>query len=153
MAAERLVRGVTLVGAAFFVVTGAWAFLDPSSFYARVATFPPYNRHFLHDAGAFSLGVGAALLFGLTRWPGRRVALWAAAVAAALHAGSHFADRDLGGRASDPLTLSLVAGVLVVAALLATRETEPPKEVRHDAAATPAARLRGDRSPRTTQQD
>jgi hypothetical protein len=153
MVAERFVKAVMVVGAVFLLVTGAWALADPASFYARVATFPPYNRHFLHDIGAFNLGLGAALALGLTRWPGRRVALWAVALAAAVHAGSHFADRGLGGRSSDPFVLSVIAAVLVAAALLATRRTDRPTEVTHDATASPAARLRRDRPAGTTQPD
>ena len=122
MVAERIVRGVLVAGAGFFLLIGAWALIDPASFYAQVATFPPYNRHFLHDVGAFNLGIGAALALGLTGLPGRRVALWAAAFAAVLHAGSHFADRNLGGHASDPLVLSLIAAPLVAAAILVTRQ-------------------------------
>ena len=142
-----------VVGAAFFIVIGAWALADPSSFYARVAHFPPYNRHFLHDVGAFNLGLGVALALGLTRWPGHRVALWAVAVAAVLHAGSHFADRGLGGRPGDPFTLSLIAVVLVAAALLATRTPRSDREVRHDATASPAAGLRQDHAAGSTQPD
>jgi hypothetical protein len=151
--ADRIVRGVLVAGAAFFLVTGAWALVDPASFYAKVANFPPYNRHFLHDVGAFNLGLGTALVLGLTRWPGRRVALWAAAVAAVVHAGSHFADRNLGGNSSDPFALSLIALALVAAALLATREPDRAKEVTPDATASPPAGLRGDRSAGTTQPD
>ena len=153
MVAERIVRGVLVAGAAFFLLIGAWALIDPASFYAQVATFPPYNRHFLHDVGAFNLGIGAALALGLTGLPGRRVALWAAAFAAVLHAGSHFADRNLGGHASDPLVLSLIAAALVAAAILATRTTDRAREVTRDATASPSARLPDDRSARTTQPD
>jgi len=151
--AERIVKAVLVLGAAFFAVIGVWALADPASFYAQIATYPPYNRHFLHDIGAFNLGLGAALALGLTRWSGRRVALWAAASAAVLHAGSHFADRDLGGRSSDPFTLSLFAALLVAAALLATRRTDRATEVTPDATASPAAGVRRDRSARTTQPD
>jgi hypothetical protein len=133
--AARIVGGVLVAGAAFFLVIGAWAFADPASFYAKVANFPPYNRHFLHDVGAFNLGLGTALALGLTSWPGHRVALWAAAVAAVLHAVSHFLDQALGGHSSDPLALSLIAAALVAAAILDTRRPDRPKEARRDATA------------------
>jgi hypothetical protein len=114
---ERLVRGAAIAGAALFLLPGAWAFADPASFYDAVALFPPYNRHLLHDVGAFQLGVGTALLLGVAGWSGLRVALWSAAVAAVLHAISHIVDRGLGGRDSDPLVLTLVAAVLIAAAV------------------------------------
>jgi hypothetical protein len=120
--------------AAIFLVPGAWALLAPASFYDVVALYPPYNEHFLHDLGAFQLGLGAALLVAAAGRPGRAVALWGAAVAGTLHAVAHIVDSELGGRASDPLVLSLVAAALLAAALRT--------EVRRDAHAPTARGLR-----------
>ena len=137
-----------MAGAAVVILAGAWAFVDPGSFYQRVAHFPPYNRHFLHDAGAFQLGLGTALMLGMAGWDGRRVVLWAVAVASALHAVSHIVDRDLGGRGTDPIVLSLVAAAFVVAAMLASRT----RRERTDHAATPpVVGVRADRSERAPQ--
>ena len=107
MNAERFIRAVTLAGAAVFILAGAWAFLGRGSFYERVAHFPPYNRHFLHDVGAFQLGLGTALALGLAGWDGRRVALWTVAVASVLHAASHIIDQDLDGRGTEVITSAL----------------------------------------------
>src|SRR5438132_13967113 len=116
---KGLTVAAVLVGAAFFVVTGAWAFGAPHSFFVTVAHYPPYNRHLFHDVGALSLGIGAGLLLGLTRLRGIVVGLGGGAVAAVLHAASHWMDRSQGGRTSDPWLLSLFAVVLVIAALVA----------------------------------
>jgi hypothetical protein len=144
---ERFVRGAAIAGAALFLLPGAWAFADPASFYDTVALFPPYNRHLLHDVGAFQLGLGTALVLGLAGWSGLRVALWAAAVAAVLHAISHVVDRELGGRDTDPLALTLMAAVLIVAAVASGREGRrrdatgpPPPGVRPHPAARAARR-------------
>jgi hypothetical protein len=120
--------------AALFILPGAWALLAPASFYDTIAAFPPYNEHFLHDLGAFQLGLGTALLLAAAGRPGRAVALWGAAVAGALHAVSHIVDAELGGRPSDPVVLSLVALALVAIALRT--------EVRRDADAAPSRGLR-----------
>jgi hypothetical protein len=144
---ERFVRGAAIAGAALFLLPGAWAFADPASFYDAVALFPPYNRHLLHDVGAFQLGLGTALVLGLAGWSGLRVALWAAAVAAVLHAVSHVVDRELGGRDTDPLALTLAAAVLVAAAVASGREgrrrdatAAPPMGVRSSSSSPPPRR-------------
>ena len=58
---------------------GLWAMVDPHGFYANAATYPPYSRHFIHDIGAFQIGLGSCLVAGLlvratrpTCVPGRR---------------------------------------------------------------------------------
>jgi hypothetical protein len=99
--------GLALVG------TGLWAMLAPESFYASVAVYPPYNRHFIHDIGAFNLGLGATLGFALVLGDALLVALAGNAVGALAHFVSHVVDRDLGGQASDPLVFGIVALLLV----------------------------------------
>jgi hypothetical protein len=51
--------GVISIGA------GLWAMVAPHSFYDQAATFPPYNRHFIHDIGAFQVGLGSCLIAAL----------------------------------------------------------------------------------------
>lgn len=106
----RSAPGLTIVG------IGAWAFFSPSSFYDAIATYPPFNEHMLHDAGSFLIGLGVAWLAAMRWRDGWTVALLANASAAIMHAVAHVMDRDLGGRASDPWLLSLVAVSFVVAA-------------------------------------
>ena len=146
---EVFVRVAGLAGAGLLLGFGAWAFADPASFYARVATFEPYNRHFLHDAGAFQLGLGAGLVVGMFGLGGRSAALWGAASAAAAHAISHFLDWNLGGRAADPIGLSIIAVVLVAAAALSTRTDLKPTEVSTDATSPTVPGVRQDLPPRT----
>ena len=112
------VKAVVAAAAIFHVGSGAWAFIAPRSFYDAIATFPPYNVHFLHDIGAFLLGIGVALA-GALLWPDALfVALLGGAVAASFHWVSHVLDRDHGGSASDPWTLGGFALLLVVGLVL-----------------------------------
>lgn len=117
----RIARVAAWLGGAFFVLTGAWAFAAPRSFFDTVATYPPYNEHLFHDLGAFALGVAAALVAGALRVPGLATGLLGGAVAATLHALAHWLDRDLGGRASDPPLLTLLAAVVLLGAVVAMR--------------------------------
>jgi len=105
-----------VVGAfgAFTLILGLWALIDAQSFYDEIATFPPYNRHLLHDVGAFQIGLGAALLFALVwRDDALLAVLGGAAVGATAHEIAHIWDYELGGRDSDPVSLGVIAAVLV----------------------------------------
>ena len=103
------------------IAAGMWAVLDPRGFYDGVATWPPYNVHFLHDIGAFQIGLGAALLLGLTRRRALFVVLAAVALGQSVHAVVHVLDRDLGGKPSDPIVMVLFAAFLWAGAWAARR--------------------------------
>ena len=117
-----LVKTICALSGLFLVALGVWAMADPLSFYEQLATFPPYNAHFLHDAGAFQIGLGAALLLPLVMKDVALLGLTAVGAGAALHAISHVIDRDLGGKTTDPYLLGAFALVLVVGAVLRARE-------------------------------
>jgi hypothetical protein len=120
MIAPRLARIAGWAGVVFALGSGVWAFAAPHSFYDNVATFEPYNRHFLHDIGAFTIGLGAVMLFALvTRWDALRVALAGLAVASVVHVISHAVDADLGGRDTDLPGLTVVALVFLLGAVAA----------------------------------
>jgi hypothetical protein len=108
-------RAGALIGALFFLVFGAWAFIDPGSFYDRVATWPPYNEHLIHDVSAFQSGLGIGLAAMLAGMVGTRAVLAGAAGAAVLHVVSHVIDYGDGGRSTDPYLLAVVALALVIA--------------------------------------
>lgn len=115
---DRVVTAVTGTAGLFFLAFGLWAFVAPSSFYDQIALFPPHNRHFLHDAGAFQIGLGATLLLALRWRDALFVALLGVGTGAAVHAVAHLLDRNLGGRRTDPVSLAIIAVVIVLAALL-----------------------------------
>src|SRR5687768_4556572 len=94
-----LPRVVAVVFGVAFVALGAWAMVDPGSFFATIAAFEPYNQHFLQDIGAFQVGLGAVLLLAgvPARADGLMVALGGVGVGSALHTVSHVIGRDLGG--------------------------------------------------------
>jgi len=118
---QQAVRVVAFAVGAFNLMLGVWAFIHPASFFERLAAFPPYNHHLLHDIGAFQVGVGAVLLAALRVRDALLAALIGAGAASVLHAASHIIDRDLGGRATDPIGVSLIAAAVLLAALWRAR--------------------------------
>ena len=121
MTARRLAIGCAWIATAFFVLTGVWAFAAPRSFFEALATYPPYNEHLFHDAGAFQLGIAAALLAALAERSVLAVGLWAGAVGSTLHAVSHWLDINAGGKESDPYLLTVLAAVVVAGLIGAER--------------------------------
>ena len=100
----------------FTLALGIWAITDATSFYDNIAEWPPQNDHFIHDIGAFQIGLGAALVFALI-WQGDAVlaALGGGAIGATLHWIVHITDEEFGGRDLDPYLLGIVALILVIA--------------------------------------
>jgi hypothetical protein len=118
---QPVLVAATLVCAASMLGLGAWAFLGPESF-SRFIDYAPYNRHLIHDAGAFQLGIGVSVLLALFWADGLLVALTGFAVASGLHTLSHAIDRSLGGHDSDVPSLGLLTVVALIALYLHGRK-------------------------------
>ncbi|MBI5289302.1 MAG: hypothetical protein HY873_10075 [Chloroflexi bacterium] len=125
MTIDRLVTLVLLLGGLFFLGPGLWALLDPDSFYRELAPFEPYNRHFVHDIGAFQIGIGVALLLAAWWSDAKLIVLAGAAAAAVAHLVSHVMDNDHGGNDTDVPVFAIVAAVLLVTALARWISTRP----------------------------
>ena len=117
----RAARAVAVLVGAFYVLVGLWAFLAPAGFSGTVAPFPPYNQHLFHDAGAFQIGLGLALLLGAAARAALLPVLLAVLAASILHVVSHVQDRTLGGHVTDVPALSLLCALLALAAALELR--------------------------------
>jgi putative Mn2+ efflux pump MntP len=114
----RMPRAVAIVGGVAFIALGVWAMVDPRSFFEALATFEPYNQHFLQDVGAFQIGLGVVLLLAgvPVRADGLTVALVGVGVGAAFHTVSHIVGRDLGGTPERDIPFFGGIAVLLLAA-------------------------------------
>jgi PPOX class probable F420-dependent enzyme len=115
---RAFVTAVTALAGAIMLAAGVWALAAPGSF-ADFAGFPA-SVHFVHDAGAFQLGIGATLLLALAWRDALAVTLAGFLVGNTAHAVNHAVDLDLGGHGwVDPVGLALLS--LLVAAALVVR--------------------------------
>jgi hypothetical protein len=112
---RRITFAAAILSAATMIVLGGWAFLEPSSF-AEFISYAPYNRHLVHDAGAFQvgIGIGVTVLLALAWNDALLVALTGFAVASGLHTISHSIDRHLGGHDSDVPVLGLFTLIALI---------------------------------------
>lgn len=115
---DAAVAAAMVVCGASMLLFGVWAFLAPASF-SQFIDYPPYNRHLIHDVGAFQVGIGVTVLMALRLGDALTVALAGFVAAGGLHAVVHLLDLRLGGHASDPWALGALA--VVGAAALAAR--------------------------------
>jgi PPOX class probable F420-dependent enzyme len=115
---RAFVTTTTALAGAIMLAAGVWALAAPGSF-ADFANFPA-SVHFVHDAGAFQLGIGATLLLALAWYDALAVTLAGFLVGNTAHAVNHAVDLDLGGHGwEDPAGLALLS--LLVAAALVVR--------------------------------
>ena len=119
-AIDRYVVGVTLLSAAFTLVAGVWALFWPGSF-ADAVRFPEHT-HFLHDVGAFQIGIGVTLALAVPWRDPLAVVLTGFLAGNSIHAANHAVDLDLGGRDSDPWLLGLVSLLVAVALVRRLRQ-------------------------------
>lgn len=122
------VKVVAWIGAIGFLAFGLWALLAPQSFFDTLATFEPYNRHFVHDIGAFQIGIGAILFLLIAGPPsdGLAAGLLGAGIGSLAHVLSHIMDSGLGGNpALDFPNFTIMTVALLVAGYQRHRQTNP----------------------------
>jgi len=114
------VVAVTLLAGVFMVAAGVWALVGPGSF-ADAVGFPRHT-HFVHDAGAFQLGIGITLLLAVAWRDGLALALAGLLMANTVHTVNHAVDLDLGGRGSDAWGLAPLSLLTAVALVVRLRQ-------------------------------
>ncbi len=95
---------------------GVWCLIDPRSF-AEFAGFGAHE-HFVHDVGAFQVGLGVTLLLALIWSDALATALAGYIVANTVHTVNHIVDLDLGGSALQAWALGAASVALVIAFVL-----------------------------------
>jgi hypothetical protein len=129
------VAAILALAGAGMLAAGIWAGVAPRSF-ARFVVFP-YHQHFLHDLGAFQVGIGVTLLLALVWRDAASVALAGFLVANTLHAVSHAADLELGGRTSDPYAIGVLSLLVAAALVLRVRQVRTPTPIAPNRRAEP----------------
>ncbi len=115
---STFVRGVVLFNGVVNLLTGAALLLAPAWFYNAVADFPPFNRHFLGDVGAFIFALGLGLLFAAREPRKHRGLIGVAALGTLLHVGNHLYDDLLVEHAATAHWLTNTLPLFMMAVLL-----------------------------------
>jgi PPOX class probable F420-dependent enzyme len=111
---------VTAVVGALTAAIGIWCLVSPGSF-ADAVGFEAH-RHFLHDVGAFQVGLGVTLLLALIWADALATALAGFIVANTVHTVNHVVDLDVGGSVGQAWALGVVSVALALAFALRLRQ-------------------------------
>ncbi len=110
---------VVAIGGAVNLFAGALLLLAPAWFFDTIGNFPPFNRHYMGDAGAFLLPLGIGLLVAARDPRRHRGLIGVAALGSLLHVGNHLYDDFVAGQAAahfarETLPLLALAVLLIV---------------------------------------
>ena len=106
------------IAGGFYLLTGFALLFVPNWFFQTLGDFPPFNRHYAGDLGAFLLPLGAGILWTITA-PSRHLRLiWIVAFASFLHAGNHIYDALLVSSPSLGVWVFQICPLLLLAILL-----------------------------------
>jgi hypothetical protein len=86
------VRAIVLISGIFNTLIALILLFAPTWFYEHVGDFPPFNRHYMGDAGAFLLAIGIGLLIAW-RTPARHsTIILVGALSGLIHVVNHVYD-------------------------------------------------------------
>lgn len=116
---ERAMQLAVAASGVLYTFTGLALLFAQEWFFENIGHFPPFNRHFMGDIGAFTLPLGLGLLWA-ARAPQRHwLFIGVAAVGSLVHLLNHLYDDVLGNAWAlehflvETLPLALVAVALV----------------------------------------
>ena len=80
------------VSGLFYTLVGLALLFLPTWFFTYIGDFPPFNRHYMGDAGAFILPLGIGLLLAMRQPVAHRSIVLVTAAASLIHALNHAYD-------------------------------------------------------------
>jgi hypothetical protein len=91
-ARPTIAQVVVAIAGLTHLLVGLAMLLAPMWFFVTIGTFPPFNRHYTGDMGAFQLAMGAGLLIAARTPAQQRLLIASAAAGNLLHMLNHAYD-------------------------------------------------------------
>lgn len=89
---SRVAQLIVAVSGVLFLLIALALLFAPRWFFENIGLFPPYNRHYEGDLGAFLFAIGAGLLYAARNPAKHRLIIAVAALGSALHVSNHLFD-------------------------------------------------------------
>ena len=102
----------------FYLAAGLALIFAPGWFYANIGDFPPFNRHYMGDVGAFLGPLGIGLIAAARNPAKHRAIVGVAALGTIVHLSNHLFDDVIVEHGSTIHWLSNTLPTLAFAALL-----------------------------------
>jgi hypothetical protein len=80
------------IGGLFYTLVGLALLFIPTWFFTYIGDFPPFNRHYMGDSGAFVLPLGIGLFMAMKQPAAHRYIVFLAAIGSLVHALNHAYD-------------------------------------------------------------
>lgn len=113
-----LIRGAALSNGLVNVFSALALLLAPEWFYRTFGDFPPFNQHYMGDAGAFLLALGLGLLIAARDPARQRNLIGVAVIGSLVHLGNHLYDDFISGHGTLDHLLGNTLPVFLLAAWL-----------------------------------
>lgn len=116
---QTFVRVIALSVGISYVVAAFLMLLAPQWFFEYLGNYPPYNQHYVGDAGSTLLVLGLMLLWAVRSPARHHIMITLAGVGSLVHAANHIAEDVIINPSSISITKIVLLFVLAIALLLA----------------------------------
>lgn len=136
---EAYARSIAVAVGVSYLVAALTLLLAQDWFFNNVGNYPPYNRHYMGDAGSF-VSVVALMLFWAARDPARHwVMILLAGVGSLIHATNHVIEDFITNPSTASIASNILLFVLAFALLLAAwsaKTSSVSRTISHPTTAT-----------------
>jgi hypothetical protein len=127
---QAYARSIAVAGGVSYLVSALALLLAQDWFFNNIGNYPPYNRHYMGDAGSFLSVLGLMLLWA-ARDPARHWAmLLLAGVGSLVHAANHVIEDFVSNPSNASIASNILLFVLAFAMLLAAWAAKTSAESR-----------------------
>ncbi len=125
MSGTRFAQGLVALMGVFYTATSVAQLFAPQWFFEHIGYFPPFNRHYVGDLGAFTMAMGVGLLFAAREPSAHRGLIGVVALGSIIHVLNHLYDDWLNAGLSLTQTVPLALLALVMVMVWWRLRTQP----------------------------